>query len=209
MWAGIAVQFGFLKAGRSDARHWPISRRSRHPKRSCVGTGSGSPASTTGRGCVAGPTVDIRRVTRSSKSSPWLVTIHPEEPRDLAVRRRATSPGTGQHHSIPVDRSVVIRRANREARAIGRIAHILRAKGCVILSRSIIGTERGEGEELRAQCELCAALSHRLTPVAKPGSPCCDARAGLWLARGRLALIHACPTSIEARLPLSRSRLAH
>ena len=36
-----------------------------------------------------------------------------------------------RRHSIPIVRSAVVQRADREERAIGRIAHILRAKGCV------------------------------------------------------------------------------
>ena len=70
-----------------------------HRKRSCAGTGSRLPPSTTGRRRVVAPAVDVRRATRSSKWSPWRATIHRGGIRDCAARSRTWASTSGVRRS--------------------------------------------------------------------------------------------------------------
>ena len=80
--------FSRKEADRLDAHSWQRWRRSPRPKRSCAGTGGRSLPSTTGRRRVVAPAVDVRRATRSSKSSPWRATIRRGRGVPKPIRRR-------------------------------------------------------------------------------------------------------------------------
>jgi hypothetical protein len=86
---------------------------------------------------------DLEQALISAPHSSWRASSPYRHTRICrTLPRRANSPRVGQCHSVPFGRSAVFRRADREARAIGRIAHILRAKGRVGIAAIATGWSR-------------------------------------------------------------------